>query len=627
MKLIRLLIGTALIALLAACGGGGGSPGATTGGSLPTGTSTTAVISPGSIELLADSAALASGGRPVQLTAIVKNLNNVSMANQTVTFSADSGNISIAGGTNVSNESGVVTALLTTGANLANRNITIRASSGGASTNLVIPVTGTKIQITGPVTIKSGETASYTIKLLDSAGVAIPNQPINITSSLGNVLSGSGRTDANGTAEFIYTASRSGADRITASGLGVNQILDLAVSNVDFVAVSPASNSVLVAGNNHVLTFRYRVGGAGQAGISVLFSASRGELSAQSAVTNANGEVSVTIRSVSSGAASVVASIENVGQAILPLEFVSIAPTSVALQANPGAVSPNPAGTSNNQAAMEAIVRDASGNAVANRQVNFTITQDPSGGRLSQSSALTDANGRASVQYIAGSSSTASNGVVVRALVAGTDISSLATLTVNGESLFISIAFGNVIENLTPTTYKKPFSVYVTDANGVAVGNKDVTLRVIPVTYGKGFLSYEAGSPATPTSEAIRGGWKIVSYVACPNEDTNLNGSIDPGEDRDNDGRLDPGNVVVTAPGRVRTDAQGFASFDLLYGEQYAYWADVRLEARATVGGTESVSSILYVLEVSATDVATQDITPANVVSPFGRAQSCTDPR
>ena len=129
------------------------------------------------------------------------------------------------------------------------------------------------------------------------------------------------------------------------------------------------------------------------------------------------------------------------------------------VQANPGGVLPNATGTTLNQSSIEAVVRDATGNAVANRQVNFSTLVDISNGTLSPGSATTDANGRAQVQFIPGASSTPANGVVIQAEVASTAIRSTTSLTVNGKSLFITIGFGNTIGNVDETTYTKDFSV------------------------------------------------------------------------------------------------------------------------------------------------------------------------
>jgi hypothetical protein len=98
------------------------------------------------------------------------------------------------------------------------------------------------------------------------------------------------------------------------------------------------------------------------------------------------------------------------------------------------------------------------------------------------------------------------------------------------------------------------------------------------------------------------------------------------GEDINGNRTLEPGNVVIASPGSVTTDSSGVASFNLLYGEQYAFWVDLNIEARATVAGTESRRIQTYSLGALAADIDTSTVTPAGVVSPFGRANACNNP-
>jgi hypothetical protein len=252
---------------------------------------------------------------------------------------------------------------------------------------------------------------------------------------------------------------------------------------------------------------------------------------------------------------------------------------------------------------------------VANRQVNFVALQDVSNGRLEPGSAVTDSNGRAQVQFIPGGNSTPSDGVKLQATVAGTGVKGLTSLTVNGQALFINLGFGNTISNVDETTYSKPFSVYVTDANGNAVGNQQVTLIAIPKEYFKGELGFS--SPRWDYSGII---------TRCDNEDLmNANGILDSGEDINGDGKLTPGNPATPFPGSVTTNAEGRAVFELRYGEQFAPWITLNLSARASVGGTESKASIEYLLAGSSEDFTSETIPPAGRTSPYGVATSCSN--
>ena len=611
MNLLKCVLGLSLAATLAACGGGGGNA------STPTTPPIVVVVPvteiPASVEVLASTNSLLSAGTEVVITAFVKNSANVAMAAQKLTFSASSGGLLSAA--TATDASGAATAKLVVGSDRSVRDIKVIVTAGTVSGNATVSITGTRVLIAGSGSLQAGgPAATYTVRAVDSSNNPIIGAQIAVSSALNNGISTKLlSTDATGSGTFLYTPNAAGNDTLTASGLGTSITAPLSVSAIDFVALSPASNTSIATGAPQGVSIRYRLSGAGVAGQTVSFSTTRGVFSASTVVTDANGEASTVLSSTTAGPAVVVAQISGVGSVNLPVQFVATTPTTIVVQSNPGSVLPNTSGTTN-QSTIEAVVRDASGNAVANRQVNFTALQDLSNGSLSPGIATTDANGRAQVQFIPGASSTQANGVIIQAQVASTSISSTTTLTVNGKALFITLGFGNTISNLDETTYSKPFTVYVTDANGVAVGNQLLSLSVIPEVYYKGFLVFNSQA------------WGGAPTATCANEDRNLNGILDIGEDTNKNGQLTPGNFVVAAPGTVTTDGFGRATFNLQYGEQFVPWATVRLTARASVAGTESKQSIMYDLQGLASDFTKETIPPAGVVSPFGRSASCTDP-
>lgn len=604
--------------VLTACGGGGGNPGAVNGVQpaaltpLPGSNAEVTATVPSSVEVLTSTSSIPSSGGNVVITAFVKNAANVGMAGQSVTFSASSGTLQ--GPSAVTDAQGAATAKLITGGDKSSRNISVKVAAGAASGSVVVQVTGTRVSISGSGSLQAGGApATYVVRVADSSGNSIGNASVTVVSSLGNAVSaGSLTTDSTGAASFLYTPNNPGTDTLTVSGLGNSTTATVQVSAIDFVALSPASNSPIAIGSPQVVQVRYKNAGNGVAGQTVSFSTTRGTFAVAIATTDATGVASASLSSTTAGPATVVAQITGVGSVNLPVQFVATTPSSIVVQANPGGVLPNASGTLN-QSSIEAVVRDANGNAVANRQVNFSTLQDISNGTLSPGSATTDANGRAQVQFIPGASSTPANGVIIQAEVASTTIKSTTSLTVNGQALFITLGFGNTIGNVDETTYTKDFSVYVTDANGVAVGNQQISLSVIPTLYFKGTLTR---------------GITVWAYTAspteCVNEDNNLNGILDGGEDANLNGQLTPGNIVVAAPGSVVTNASGRATFAIQYGEQFAPWATVNITARATVAGTESRRTISYELGGLAADFLAET-PPAGAVSPFGTATLCTN--
>jgi hypothetical protein len=265
-------------------------------------------------------------------------------------------------------------------------------------------------------------------------------------------------------------------------------------------------------------------------------------------------------------------------------------------------------------------VRDATGNPVSGVTVNFTATSDLSNGTISPGSTATDANGIATVQFIPGALSTSTNGVVLKAtLPAFTSVTpATASLTVSGQSLFISIGVASDLVILDTSTYQKNFTAYLTDASGAPSANRTVTLSVIPTQYGKGSLVWDALNTVWTYS--------ATSPTNCANEDSpSYNGILEAGEDINGDGRLTPGLPVVVSPASVTTDASGYAKFALLYGKNFAWWLDSQITARASVGGTESKQLSNYPLELDA-NTAKATSKPPNQTSPFGTATVCTNP-
>jgi hypothetical protein len=569
-----------------------------------------------SIEVLSSSATLPSAtANSVTVTALVKDSNNAGMANVPVLFAASSGVLQSV--STATDASGTATATLGTGADRSNRDIRVTVAAGALVGTVVVPVTGTTLSVVGVGSVLLGGTATYTVALRDSAGKELANGAIAVGSSLGNNVSPSALvTDVNGGATFNYTANNSGSDRLSLSGAGATASTVVTVSGEDFSVVTPAAGTEVFVNTDREVRVRYRSGGVGVAGRTVNFSTTRGAVSASSVLTDANGEAAVMVRSTTAGPALVTAQVSGGALTSVDVLFTASTPSSVVLQVNPGAIPPNPSGSSSNRAQLQAVVRDASGNPVKGRTVNFTLVADTSGGRLSAGTGTTDANGSVSDAFIPGPLSTAANGVQIQASVAGTGVQDVAAMTVSSQALFITIATSNTIGNRDQTTYSKPFSVRVTDANGTAVRSQVVTLSVFPLRYGKGNLVYPVAGPV----------WTYASGSPqwCPNEDANRDGVLQSGEDTNSDGSLTPGMPGTIPVASVTTDDTGFASFALEYGEQFAPWVQFEISARATVAGTESVSRMPFTAAVAADDVNDPGVTPAGRVSPFGITLDCS---
>ncbi len=649
------ILGAAL--LLSACGGGGGSAGTPvlgSGGAAASSPTTTVTVA--TVELIASSVQVPSGGDQVTVTATVKGTGNVSLPSTAIVFSADSGTLTSAQST--TDATGAATVILSAGSDRSNRNIVVTAVSGTASGKITLPVVGTTLSYSGVTTVPLSGSVQGTVTAKDSKGTPISGLPVTISSSLGNTLAAASvTTDLRGVSAVGYTATKAGVDTLSFAAGGVTVTTPITVSAENFTFVSPAANTTIPVGVPQMLTVQYLSNGVAQSGKQIAFAATAGALTVanpsspspcSSAVTTAtattdtSGKAMVCVRSATASPATAQATLIGSSvsaQATLPIAFVAVTPAKLVLQATPTALSPNGFGSTAQAATVQATVFDVNGNPVSGVTVNFNRCSDPSGGNLSQASAVTNSGGQATVQYIAGTTSTASNGVLLQATVQGSpaiDVAACvagstnasktnntASLTVSQSALFISLGTGNTIIEIDKQTYQQDWVVYVTDSNGVAVSNVGVTIKILPAQYLKGQL--------------VLGdkGWSydLPSISVCSNEDANYNGVLDVNEDFNGDGMLEPGNVISAttsstsgaSSGTVTTGPNGRATISVVYAKSYANWLEVKLVASAIVSGTESSNEQMFVPAGLVADYEGPG-SPPGQFSPFG-TNTCGIPK
>jgi hypothetical protein len=602
-----------------------------------------------SVEVLSSASSVATGGGEVTITALVKDERNVALANTAVSFASDTGTLLAASAT--TDASGVATARFTAGADRTNRVATVTVAAGTISGKVTVEITGSQLQVSGPQTLAVGETSQIRVSARDGNNLAMAGIAIPITSSLGNGLSNAApTTDAQGNAVVTYAATKAGSDALTFAAAGTTTTLTIQVAQQDNLAfVAPAVGARTIPLNAPTaITVEYRVNGVPTGGnLLVRFAATSGVVSPATAATgillDANGRASANIQASFAGPATVQATLidgvsgSTVAQAQLPLQFVARVPANLVLQITPKSTGPNLSGSTANQVEVRATVTDAARNPVQGSVVNFNKIADPSGGNLSEASAFTDANGQATVRFVAGPTATASDAIRIRATVAdNVAVFDDETMTVNQSSLFIALGTGNTISNYNETTYEKVWTVYVTDASGAAVPNQLVTVSVLPTRYRKGSWVL----PFADSTDYVIGPWAgeldsegdMVrgSYFTCANEDGNYDGIVTGAKDTNGNGRLDPGNVITVNGGTnvttVTTDGDGFALLRLRYAESYAHWVEVDLKASATVGGTESTNVARFFAVGLKSDYTKAGGPPAGLFSPFGQRPSCTDP-
>jgi hypothetical protein len=612
---------TAIVAMLfiAACSGDGdGFVGG--GGGIQNLPEPGSEIIVSAVNVLASSPSLPSGpGQQLDLTVVVRDDNNVAVGGVTVILSSDSGILTV--GNPVTDANGIVAATLNGGGDPTNRAITVSADANSIIGTATINVIGSTLSLSGAPALAQGDSATYTMVLSDAAGNGIVGEVVDVSSANGNTLaSASLTTDVGGQAQVVATATVAGADTLTATSLGLMATQDLTVSDDSFVLTAPVQATEVLLNTMVPVELTWSVGGVAQVGQTILFSASRGTLSALSDVTVDNG--------MNEGVATVMISSNNAGGAVISatnavgtttsvnIEFVADIPAEIAVQASPFTIGPAELST------ITAIVRDATNNLVKNVTVQFVLT-DVTGGQLSVAQAITDSQGRAQTFYTASGTTSANNGVTVTASVQSNPaISGFVDLTVAERELFISVGTGNSIEEPNEAQYRVKFVVQISDSQGNGVEGVTVQAGILSNAYYKGEWLF-FGPPANAWGQ-------VESAGPCADEDINRNGVLDPGEDFNASGRIEAGNIAIAVAengsgGTFVTDATGSGIIDIIYPQDHARWVDVTFEATTSVQGTESAKSSSFRLPISAADTADQDSSPPGIISPFGESANCGD--
>ena len=589
---------------------------------------------PNSLQLFASAPQLSSSGSDeIELTAIVKDEQNVLLEGVTVSFSADA-DASIANRQPVTNADGVALAILRTGGSKQNRSITATAQiSDGASLieNIDIAVLGTEITLNSASSVIIGDDASVTIRLEDSDNIGINNQTITLSSenSAGvdvsaDVLSQTAVvTDNGGNAEVKFNSNISGEFTIIASALNAQTALPISVQQDQFTFIAPPDvedvNDDIPLNTDFVLSVRWLIDTVPFEGGTIDFEISRGEIvvAESDTVTDQDGIANLTIRSTNAGQADIIATgTDNADRQVsarLPVAFIATVANAIYVNATPDAIGPD-----GQTATISAVVRDPVGNLVRNKQVNFNVN-DVSNGNLVSPSSRTDRRGIATTVYESNAVSGSENVIVTATVDDNPSVVGSTELTVGDRPFDISIGTGNLISSNTDSTYTKEFAAFVTDADSNPIANAQLTFRAPPNPAARGGV-YRKGTWSWVNDPGV---WVAVVTAECANEDVNGNGILDPEDfDENGDGLLTPGNVVSVTES-AQTDAIGQAKVFVNYARQFGVWTEVLIEASGESGGSESSESQYYQLGVSAADLQDEAAPPPN--SPYGVNSVCTD--
>ena len=588
---------------------------------------------PDTLDFFTSSLVLASSGSDeVELIALVKDEDNILMEGIDVSFSSNSGELSIVQGTTQAD--GTARAILTTQNNPENRTITLTARAGGLSKTLTVEVTGTVVNINAPTSVILNDTGDISILLADSDGIGVANQHVTLSSQVEGALSDTNPiTDETGLITLTYNALVSGTDVITASALNASASQSIIVQEDEFSFARTTVEDVPL-NTDETITISWLKDNTPYQGGDIVLTTTRGTLNTNSATTDESGQIVFTITSNTAGPAIISArGTDSDGSEVsarIEVEFIATEVASIIVSASPNSIGPG-----GQKSTITAVLRDPIGNLVKGKTVSFNA-EDISGGRLFPSESVTDKNGNASSVFTS-NTGTPQDKIIVTATEKNSSLAASTEITVADRAYFISIGTGNEIESPTSSSYAKEFSLFVTDADSNPVRNVELTISGTPVKYSElldpnaepGDANYQVRRPAYykgywepfPNADAFEY-WVAVRTASCINEDIDDDGILDEGEDTNGDGNITPGNVGAINE-TVTTDENGQAQFIFHYTKTYGAWATIKIVASTPVVGSENRASHFYTLGVSAED-ATIESTPPNT-NEFGFGSSCTN--
>lgn len=634
-----------LVALLAAGCGGGGSTGATScsigstvgcGGSLPPpdgakpppdqpGT-TDPAAKVAAISLVASSAELPSSGQAgteVTITALLKTADNLAVSGAAVSFSADSGFLAVTNA--VSDASGKAVAVLSTGGSKLNRPINVSARAGSQAGNVVVNVSGTRLDFSLPAVLQLGASTAVTARLLDAAGKPIAGETVSVSASgASSATPAAPTTDSNGQVVVRVSANARGTGSVSLSALGASLTRTVDVTGSE-ATLSPAV-TVDAAGREVLKEFAVgscaAIDGSATAAGSVTWSTSRGALYRDPACSQplagplAYGGTTlprVYVKYDYTGVANIDALLSGGGRGSTSIEFVAPlrAGATVDLQPDLAVVG------SGERTTLVAVVRDGTpaNNLVKGATVQFSIVADPSGGNLlSPLSAVTGSDGVARAVYVAGPGDSGKNATVVQARVLELPAVVASTaLTVNKKAISIQFGTGNKLTAYSPAVLQHDFAVFVADSAGNPVKDVLVSAAAWPTVYMKGSSIWKS----TEADRKVPGRWLPTVTSACANEDVARKGLYERAFDLNGNGVLDPG-IPLSVVSSGKTDAMGLATVSLRYPADRAYWTVVELTVTGLVAGTEATARNSFTLSGLASDYTDINVTPPGATSPYG---------
>ncbi|MDQ6963670.1 MAG: Ig-like domain-containing protein, partial [Mariprofundales bacterium] len=470
---------------------------------------------------------------------------------------------------------------------------------------------------------------TLTVTVQDAYGQPVYNTPVTFSQTGAgsvNIYAAATNTDVQGKVTATISSATTGSVTITVTAAGTTASQSYSVSTGTVLAItSPTADPyALTAGVSLPITVTVPAGVT-----SVTFAASIGVWNGgtNSVVTVAvgAGKAIANLSSTQAGVSTIqvydTANIGSTDSLTVTITQPAANAKTLMLQTNVSVVAPS-TGTVSHTTTLTATVYDAGNQVVGGAGVLFSIAQGVGGGeKINKPIALlTNSVGQATATFTSGSVSTGARGIDVYATVIGSApaIRGTTVIVIGGQAASLSIGRSNLIDTLSSTEYSLPMSVMVADGNGNPAANATVSLSAFPKKFLTG--KWVNGDP-DPT---------VKKFFTCitgtfSQEDANKNGVMDVGEDVVHvtggsgcdvygnltggaqtlavNSKLDPPSAAAgIVPATVTTDSNGVANFNITYLKANAPWIETEVIASTQVVGSETKSSMAFVIPYLVTD-------------------------
>jgi len=267
------------------------------------------------------------------------------------------------------------------------------------------------------------DAATYSAIVKDANGNVVPNISVSWSTDHGNLSAASSATDTNGRATIGLTGTLVGAAQVTAAvnAPAVNLIADSGSGNIGSGDLT-VDKTTVIANNTDAATYSAIVKDANGnvvPNISVNWITDRGNLSATSSTTDANGLATIRLTGAALGAAQVTAQV-NAGAAVNAPVVDFIADVATATVTAVASAKARITGTGEETNTVTATVADALGHPVAGATINWTTSL----GDLSGATSVTGPTGNATIELSAVSTATSNPTANVTAEINGSTRSS-----------------------------------------------------------------------------------------------------------------------------------------------------------------------------------------------------------